>query len=174
MKTGYIHVYTGNGKGKTTAAIGQVVRAAGSGLKSYFLMLMKDYPYSEVVALKNLSGFITVVQAGGDDFVYNRVSPSQIEINKIKDALLLAKNAMISGDFDIVVIDEAFVSIYFNLITEADLLDFIAFKPAEVELILTGRYATESILEKADLVTEMKEIKHYYERGVKARKGIES
>lgn len=174
MKSGYIQVYTGNGKGKTTAAIGQVVRAAGNGLKSYFLMLMKDFPYSEVVALKIFSELITVVQTGGDDFVYSRTPPPDIEIKKIKDALILAKEAMMSGNYDIVVIDEAFVSIYFNLITEADILDFIACKPVGVELILTGRYAPESLLEKADLITEMREIKHYYNRGVNARKGIES
>lgn len=174
LKNGFIQVYTGNGKGKTTAALGQALRAAGDGLKSYFLMLMKEFPYSEVKALDSFSGLIKVVQACGDEFVYKRVLPSGEEKSKAKNALNDAFNAMHSNKFDIIILDEALVSIYFKLISIEDILPFFNEKPANVELILTGRYCPQELIEKADLVTEMKEVKHYYEKGVLSRRGIES
>src|SRR4030065_1590520 len=174
LQQGFIQVYTGNGKGKTTAAIGQAVRAAGYGLKTYFVMFMKEFPYNEVKSLKNLKDFITLVQVGKDDFVYKKVPPSETEKLAIKKALYETKNKMLSGEYDLIVLDEIFVSIFFGLIDKEEVISFIDTKPENVELIMTGRYCPQEIIDKAELVTAMKEVKHYYEKGVLARKGIES
>ncbi|HEY4755889.1 MAG TPA: cob(I)yrinic acid a,c-diamide adenosyltransferase [Ignavibacteriaceae bacterium] len=174
LQQGFIQVYTGNGKGKTTAAIGQAVRAAGYGLKTYFVMFMKEFPYNEVKSLKNLKDFITLVQVGKDDFVYKKVPPSETEKLAIKKTLDETKNKMLSGEYDLIVLDEIFVSIFFGLIDKEEVISFICSKPENVELILTGRYCPKEIINKADLVTEMKEVKHYYEKGVLSRRGIES
>lgn len=171
---GFIQVYTGNGKGKTTAAIGQAVRAAGAGMKTYFIQFMKEYAYSEIEALKKYSGTITIEQFCGDEFVLKRELPSKAEIERAKEGLNRAKLMMLSGEYDLVVLDEVLVSIYFKLLTTEDVLNVINQKPETVELILTGRYCPQEIIEKADLVTEMKEVKHYYTRGITSRKGIES
>jgi cob(I)alamin adenosyltransferase len=174
LDKGYIQVYTGNGKGKTTAAIGQAVRAAGFGLKTYFVMFMKEFPYNEIKSLQKLKDFITIVQVGKDDFVYKKVPPPKEEKLKIKNALDMARTKMLSGEYDLIILDEIFVSIYFGLITKEEVIAFINEKSDHVELILTGRYCPQEIIDKADLVTEMKEVKHYYEKGVIARRGIES
>lgn len=174
LDKGYIQVYTGNGKGKTTAAIGQAVRAAGFGLKTYFVMFMKEFPYNEIKSLEKLQDFITIIQVGKDDFVYKKVLPSEEEKTKIKNALYQTKIKMLCGEFDLIVLDEIFVSIYFGLISKEEVISFINEKPDDVELILTGRYCPQEIIDKADLVSEMKEIKHYYEKSVLARRGIES
>jgi cob(I)alamin adenosyltransferase len=174
LDKGFIQIYTGNGKGKTTAAIGQAVRAAGYGLRTYFVMFMKEFPYNEVKSLEKLKDLITIVQVGKDDFVYKKVPPSELEKLKIKNALDTTKTKMLGGKYDLIVLDEIFVSIYFGLISKEEILSFIAEKPQTVELILTGRYCPQKIIDKADLVTEMKEVKHYYEKGVLARRGIES
>lgn len=174
LEKGFIQVYTGNGKGKSTAAIGQAVRAAGFGLKTYFVMFMKEFPYNEIKSLEKLKDHITLVQVGKDDFVYEKVPPSEAEKSKIKNALAKAKGKMLSGKYDLIVLDEIFVSIYFGLITKEEVIAFINEKPDHVELVLTGRYCPQEIIDKADLVTEMKEVKHYYEKGVIARRGIES
>ncbi|MEW6196310.1 MAG: cob(I)yrinic acid a,c-diamide adenosyltransferase [Bacteroidota bacterium] len=174
LNKGFIQLYTGNGKGKSTAAIGQAVRAAGCGLKTYIVQFMKEYPYNELNSLKNLSAWITVEQVCKDDFVFKKVNPPQEEIDKANDALTKAKDKMCSGEFDIIILDEVCVSIYFGLLKTEDVLNFLNSKPENVELILTGRYAPQEIIDRADLVTEMKEIKHYYRKGVLARRGIES
>lgn len=174
LKKGCIQVYTGNGKGKTTAAIGQAVRAAGFGLKTFIIQFMKEFPYNEIKSLEALSDFITIEQCGKDDFVYKKELPSVEEKEKVKKGLMLTLEKMKSGKYDIIILDEVLVSIYFKLFTEKDILDFINQKPENVELIITGRYAPQNIIDAADLVTEMKEIKHYYSKGVSARRGIES
>jgi cob(I)alamin adenosyltransferase len=174
LEKGFLQVYTGNGKGKSTAAIGQAVRAAGFGLKTYFVMFMKEFPYNEVKSLEKLKDFITIIQVGKDDFVYKKVPPSEEEKSKVKNALAEAKGKMLSGEYDLIVLDEIFVSIYFGLVSKEEVISFIDTKPENVELIMTGRYCPQEIVDKADLVTEMKEVKHYYEKGVLARKGIES
>ena len=174
LQAGYIQVYTGNGKGKTTAAIGQAVRAAGAGLKTYIIQFMKEYPYSELNSLKYLSEWITIEQKGGDDFVYKRELPSEEEKTKARKALQKAADLMTGGTFDIVILDEILVTVYFKLLTEDEIIEAIKKKPEQVELILTGRYCPEKISEMADLVTEMSEIKHYYLKGIVSRKGIES
>jgi len=173
LEKGYIHVYTGNGKGKTTAALGLAMRSAGYGLKTYFLMFMKSFPYSEKKAIIKLSDNITLSACGHDEFVFKKEEPSTELINEISLALDNAKNAMLSGEFDIIILDEILVSIYFKLLEEEKLISFINEKPNNVELVLTGRYATETIIKLADLVTEMKEIKHYYSKGILSRNGID-
>lgn len=174
LTKGFIQIYTGNGKGKTTAALGQAVRAAGAGFKSYILQFMKEFPYSELESLKNLSQWITIEQICKDDFVYRRENPPAEEIAKAKLALEKAKEKMHSGEYDIIILDEVCVAVYFGLLSINDVLPFLKEKPENLELILTGRYCPEKLINQADLVTEMKEIKHYYQKGILARKGIES
>lgn len=174
LDKGFIQVYTGNGKGKTTAALGQAVRAAGFGYKSFIIQFMKEYPYNELNSLKFLSEWITIEQHGKDDFVYKKQPPSEEDKNKAAEALKIAETKMFSGDYNIIILDEVLVSIYFGLFNENTILSFIDKKPDNIELILTGRYCPGSIINKADLVTEMKEIKHYYSSGVLSRKGFES
>jgi cob(I)alamin adenosyltransferase len=174
LKQGFIQIYTGNGKGKSTAALGQAVRAAGFGLKTYIAQFMKEYPYNELNSLKKLSEWITIEQFGGDDFVYKKEPPGEEELAKAKKGLQTAKEKMLSGEYDLIILDEAIVAIYFKLIETKDLVEFIKIKPENVELILTGRYCPEELIELADLVTEMKEVKHYYQKGITSRKGIES
>lgn len=174
LKQGFVQIYTGNGKGKSTAAIGQAVRAAGFGLKTYIAQFMKEFPYNELISLKHLSEWISIEQFGGDEFVYKKELPGQEELAKAKRGLDTVKEKMLSGEYDLIILDEAIVAIYFKLIKTKDLADFIKSKPVNVELILTGRYCPEELIELADLVTEMKEVKHYYQKGITSRKGIES
>lgn len=174
MERGYVQVYTGNGKGKTTAALGLALRAAGAGLRVHILQLMKEYPYSELEALSLHSDRITVEQACGDAFVYRREPAPPEEREAAAAALDRARAAMVAGHTDLVVLDEVCVSIHFGLITIDQLLALLDARPETVELVLTGRYCPEPVLERADLVTEMREVRHYYTRGVRARKGIES
>ena len=171
---GYIQVYTGNGKGKTTAALGQALRAAGSGLKTFLVRFMKDFPYGELESIQYLSEWIKLEQYGNDTFVFNKTPPKDIDLQTAKQGLQRAKEAMLSGKYDVVIMDEVCVAIYFGLLKTKDVLVLLEQKPVPVELILTGRYCPPELIEKADLVTEMKEIKHYYQKGVLARKGIES
>lgn len=171
---GYVQVYTGNGKGKTSAALGVILRAAGAGYNSLLVQFMKEFPYSEILSLKKFEHLIEVKQFGTDKFIFENRYPNKVEIERICDGLQFAKEMMLSAKYKIIVLDEACVSIYFKLLEESDLLSLINSKPYNVELIITGRYCPESIIEIADLVTEMKEIKHYYSKGVLSRKGIDS
>lgn len=173
LEKGFIQIYTGNGKGKTTSAIGQAVRAAGYGLKTYFVQFMKEYPYNEIISLSHLSEWITIEQICGDEFVLKKVPAPPEEIKKAKEALTRATDKMLSGKYDLIILDEVCVAIYFGLIKVEDVLPVITSKPENVELILTGRYCPQELIEIADLVTEMNEVKHYYSRGVLSRKGIE-
>lgn len=174
LSKGYIQIYTGNGKGKSTAAIGQAVRAAGFGLKTYMVQFMKEYPYNEILALQNLKDRIEVTQCGKDDYVFRRELPPIKEIEKAETGLADAKEKMLSGNYDLIILDEVCVAIYFKLFNTNEILEFVQSKPENVELILTGRYCPQELIDAADLVTEMTEVKHYYQKGVYARKGIES
>lgn len=174
LNRGYIQIYTGNGKGKTTAAIGQSIRAAGYGLKTFIIQFMKEFPYNEIKLLQKLDEWIEIIQCGKDDFVYKKELPSNEEIEKVRKGLNDAKEKMISGKYDLIILDEVCVAIYFKLFTTNEILEFVKSKPENVELILTGRYCPHELIDVADLVTEMKEVKHYYQKGVLARKGIES
>jgi cob(I)alamin adenosyltransferase len=174
LKQGFVQIYTGNGKGKSTAAIGQAVRAAGFGLKTYIAQFMKEYPYNELISLKHLSEWITIEQFCGDEFVYKKELPCKEELAKAKKGLQTAREKMLSDEFDLIILDEAIVAIYFKLIETKELVEFIKAKPENIELILTGRYCPEELIDLAELVTEMKEVKHYYQKGITSRKGIES
>lgn len=174
LDQGFVQIYTGNGKGKSTAAIGQAVRAAGFGFKTYIAQFMKEYPYNELISLKHLSKWVTIEQFGGDEFVYKKELPGEEELTKAEKGLLTAKEKMFSSEYDLIILDEAIVAIYFKLIETKALVEFVKIKPVGVELILTGRYCPEELIEVADLVTEMKEVKHYYQKGITSRRGIES
>jgi cob(I)alamin adenosyltransferase len=134
---------------------------------------MKDYNYSELRSLELLHEFIELEKVGKDDFVFRKELPPQEEIDLVATALNKAEIKMLSGKYDIIILDEACVSIYFKILKEEQILEFINKKPKEVELVITGRYCPKSIIDKADLVTEMKEINHYYQKGVVSRKGID-
>jgi cob(I)alamin adenosyltransferase len=168
---GYVHVYTGNGKGKTSAALGLAIRAAGAGQKVFIAQFIKMGDFSEIKALKRFSDLITVEQFGLGRFVKGRPSPEDIEA--ARKGLAKIKSILSSGEYRIVIMEEANVAAKLELFSVQDLLDIVSIKPKAVELIITGRGADPRIIEKADLVTEMKEIKHYYQKGVPARVGIE-
>ena len=174
LSKGYVQIYTGNGKGKTTAAIGQAVRAAGYGLKTYVVQFMKEFPYNELNSLKHLREWITIEQFGEDDFVYKKELPGEKDLGKAQKGLYSAKEKMSNGEYDLILLDEAIVAIYFKLLKTEELIELIKQKPGNVELILTGRYCPEELIKLADLVTEMREVKHYYQKGVLSRRGIES
>jgi len=170
-KQGLVQVYTGNGKGKTTAALGLAVRAAGHGMRTYIGQFLKGRDYGELESLAEL-GPVTIEQFGLNEWVHvDNVTPEQRQ-TALK-GLEKARHALASGNYDIVVLDEVNVALYFGVLTEAEVLALIDERPPQIELVLTGRYAPPSILERADLVTEMKELRHPFQRGIPARQGIE-
>jgi len=174
LTKGYIQVYTGNGKGKTTAALGQALRAAGSGLKTFIVSFMKDFAYSELKSIQQLSQWIRLEQYGNDNFVFNKKPPGERDLKAAQEGLQKAREEMLCGEYDIVIMDEVCVAIYFGLLKTEAVVSILKEKPEPIELILTGRYCPEELIEEADIVTEMVEIKHYYQKGVSARRGIES
>ncbi len=171
MKKGFIHVYTGPGKGKTTAAIGLGLRAVGAGFKVHMVQFMKGRRYSEIDGIEQLSNF-TISQHGRDEFV-NKDNPETIDIEMAQEGSEYAKKIIKDNKFDMIILDEINVAVDFKLISLADVLNLIDEKPESLELILTGRYAHSDIIKKADLVTEMLEIKHPYQKGILSRKGID-
>jgi len=169
--TGYIQIYTGDGKGKTTAALGLALRASGHGFRTYIAQFMKGQYYGELTAIQNNS-CITIEQFGKDTFIHiEKQSPEDVAM--AQTGLAKAKQAMLSTDYDIVILDEINVAIHFHLLDVEEVIDFIKQKPSAVELILTGRKVPQQLVDLADLVTEMREVKHYYQAGVPARIGIE-
>ena len=168
---GCIQVYTGDGKGKTTAALGLALRAAGAGLRVCIIMFMKGAESSENTILKRLADLITVRQYGRPGFVEG--IPEDEDIRLAREGLEEAGRAVNSGEYDMVILDEANVAVYFGLFPVSALLRLMDRKPENVELVITGRKADQQVIERADIVTEMCEIKHYYHKGVPARKGIE-
>ena len=170
---GYIQVYTGNGKGKTTAALGIALRAAGHGLKTFFGQFLKGQDYGELSAIQKISPFITIEQFGRKGFIHVTENPDKEDIERAKRGLEKCAKMMKSRKYRIIVLDEINVAVHFNLFSEKEIHDFLDDKPEEVEVILTGRYAPDSFIDRADLVTEMKEVKHYYKKGIQARLGIE-
>jgi cob(I)alamin adenosyltransferase len=171
---GYLQVYTGGGKGKTTAAIGLTVRALGAGMNVFFAQFIKGGRYSEIESLESISGGGSFVcrQYGKGCFIMRE--PDEDDIAAARDGLADALREMRSGRYRLVVLDEANVAVKLGLLDESVLLDFVGERPELVELVVTGRGATDALMERADLVTEMREIKHYYHKGVRARRGIES
>ncbi|MFC1958260.1 cob(I)yrinic acid a,c-diamide adenosyltransferase [Chloroflexota bacterium] len=170
---GYIQVYTGNGKGKTTAILGLAFRAMGHDLKTYIGQFMKGQQYGELESAKMVSSYITIEQYGQGQFIHVKPTPDKADVDSAHIGMSKAADAMLSLDYDIVVMDEILTASYFKLVSVDDILAVINKKPSGVELVLTGRYAPQEIIDAADLVTEMVEVKHYYKKGVLARAGIE-
>ena len=168
---GYLQVYTGNGKGKTTAALGLSLRAAGAGMKVYIAQFLKQGDYSEIKALERFSDAIVLEQFGLGQFVKGQ--PTQAEIDAARDGLDKARQQLSSGDYDMVILEEANIAAAVGLFSVKDLMDVIQQRPDHVELVITGRSAAPEVMEKADLVTEMRAVKHYYDQGVQARIGSE-
>jgi cob(I)alamin adenosyltransferase len=170
LQRGYVQVYTGNGKGKTTAAVGLAVRAVGAGLKVYIAQFMKDGSSSELHCLEQLTNRIKIdsflVHACPDAGTPENGPSSKRWQNRLRKIFL-------SRQYDIVILEEANMAVMCGLVSPEDILSMIAAKPSSVELVITGRYAHPDIIQRADLVTEMKQVKHYYQNGVKARMGIE-
>ncbi len=169
---GLVQVFTGEGKGKTTAALGAVIRALGHGLRVYIVYFMKgDYPYGERNILPKLPN-VTVASFGSLEFVDPaNVKPEEKE--QAKQALAAAREVMLNGNYDLIVLDEVNLAVAWKLIELDEVVRLINDKPQNVELILTGRLADTKLVQLADLVTEMLKIKHPYDMGITARKGIE-
>lgn len=170
MDKGYVHVYTGNGKGKTTAALGLSMRAACAGKKVFFGQFIKGMRYSELDCVNFVPGF-EMEQLGRDCFIYN--DPTEEDVKIACDGLERFRSILAEGKHDVVVMDELNIALYYKLFSVEEAIEVIKSRAEHVEVIITGRYAQEEIIELADLVTEMKEIKHYYTAGVEAREGIE-
>ncbi|MBN2051167.1 MAG: cob(I)yrinic acid a,c-diamide adenosyltransferase [Spirochaetales bacterium] len=171
MEKGYIQFYTGDGKGKTTAALGLALRAVGRGMKVFIGQFAKGMAYGEHEALSRFSESITLRQFGRRCFIHGK--PEEEDIRMAREGWEEVKAVVAGGSYDLVILDEAGIAIYYNLVTEAEFAEFLDAKPEGVELVLTGRKIPETLFDKADLVTEMREIKHYYTRGVEARLGVE-
>lgn len=165
-------IYTGNGKGKTTASLGLALRAIGHGFRVYIGQFMKGQDYGE---LKSAQRFpeLKIEQYGNERFIRKNDTPDPQFYKEAQDGLKKARAAILSCDYQLVILDEINVAIYFGLIDVDDAMKIVLEKPETVELVFTGRNAHPKLIEIADLVTEMKEIKHYYIKGVPARKGIE-
>ncbi len=168
---GYIHVYTGDGKGKTTAALGLALRAVGAGKKVFFAQFIKGKTYSEIEAVRKFVPDITIKQYGLGCFIVEK--PTDADVRAARKGLADVTQIMASGLYDLVVLDEATIALYYRLFSVNEFLEILNNKNPKTEVVVTGRYAPSELIEIADLVTEMKEVKHYYTKGVEARKGIE-
>lgn len=171
MERGYVQVYTGDGKGKTTAVLGLAVRAAGAGLKVFIAQFVKGAEYSEIKALQRFADLITLKQYGRGCFIHQEAAEEDIRLATA--GLAEVEKIMLSGEYQMIILDEINIATHFTLFSVERALELIGKKPVGVELVLTGRRADPRVIEAADLVTEMREIKHYYQQGVAAREGIE-
>jgi cob(I)alamin adenosyltransferase len=160
----------GCGKGKTTAALGLALRAAGAGLKVYILQFIKGKPYGELKALKSIKN-IKIEQCGRGCFI--KKNPEKKDIDYAEKGLDKAEKAIMSGKYDVVILDEANIALKLGLLNLKNTINIIENKPSRVELILTGRYCPRTLLKHAQLITDMREVKHPYQKGIKARRGIE-
>ncbi len=170
MSKGMVHVYTGNGKGKTTSSIGLAVRAVGAGMQVYIGQFAKGRKYSELNSLSEIDN-IKVKQYGLNTFINGE--PDKEDIKKAKEGLEEIESILKSGEYDLVILDEANIATYYDLFSAEELIEIVESREGQVEVVITGRNADDKIIDYADLVTEMKEIKHYYQKGVMARTGIE-
>jgi cob(I)alamin adenosyltransferase len=172
---GLVIVYTGKGKGKTTAALGIVLRAVGHGHKVGMIQFIKgEWYYGELTSSKRLEPEFEMIAAGkGFVGIIDDDHPIEDHQTAAKEALALAKEKIASGIYDVMILDEVNYAAKLNLISEQDILDTIAARPEKTSLVLTGNYVPESVMTAADLVTEMKEIKHPYQKGIKAKRGID-
>lgn len=170
MDKGQIHIYTGNGKGKTTAALGLSLRAVCAGKKVFFGQFIKGMDYSELKVVEYLPGF-EIQQFGRDCFIYNE--PKEEDILAAREGLNICKEIIKNKDYDLVVLDELNIALYYKLFPVEEVIEMLENRADKVEIVITGRYAPKELIDLAHLVTEMKEIKHYYKTGLKARLGIE-
>ncbi len=168
---GYLQIYTGNGKGKTTAALGLAIRALGAGWKVFLGQFLKKGEYSEIKALRKFEPQIQISQFGSGCFV--RGKPSSEDIKRAQEGWKLCHQAMFSKEFQLLIFDELNLVFYFKILPLERILQDLRDRPRETEIVITGRYAPAALIELADLVTEMREVKHYYRKGVPARLGIE-
>jgi len=168
---GYVHVYTGNGKGKTTAAVGLALRAAGAGLNVFFGQFVKSEKYSEISALDRFPELVTCRRYGSGCWLTREAD--ETDVRMAREGLEDIRGILSARQHQLVILDEVCIAEHFGLLSVEDLLALIEIKPLEVELIFTGRYAHPQLIERADLCTEMREVKHYYQQGVLARKGID-
>lgn len=169
---GLVMVITGNGKGKTTAAFGQALRAVGQGYKVFVLQFMKGRKYGEFIAAEKYLPGLTIKMSGLDSFVM-RNNPAAVDIERAQKGLETARRAIATGKYDMVILDEINVALDFKLIKLKDVLDLIKNRPHALDLILTGRYAPKEVIKLADTVSEVQEVKHHYNAGIKDRAGIE-
>ncbi len=168
---GLIMVNTGDGKGKTTAAIGQAMRALGHGYRVFMIHFMKGREYGEFNALQKMAG-LKIVKAGRDNFVDSN-NPDTVDVKMAREGLAMAREALLGHEYDLVVLDEINVAMDYNLISTGEVLEMLKQKTANVDVILTGRNAPPEIIAIADIVSEIKEVKHPYADGTRMRKGIE-
>ncbi|HWJ04023.1 MAG TPA: cob(I)yrinic acid a,c-diamide adenosyltransferase [Verrucomicrobiae bacterium] len=170
--TGLIMIYTGNGKGKTTAALGLALRAMGHGKRVFIMQFMKgSKEYGEVKIAGQLP-LLTLVQSGLESFVI-KGAPSAEDLRLARRGLDLAWEAVKSGQYELIILDEINVALDYDLVPLAEVLELLKTKPAGLDLVLTGRYVPEGVLELADLISEVKEVRHHYNSGVQAREGME-
>jgi cob(I)alamin adenosyltransferase len=173
LKQGEVQVYTGNGKGKTTAAFGLALRAAGCNMHVVIIQFMKvSGHYAEDEGIRRLGSCVEHYAFGNPGWV-KKGEGTEADYAQAKAGMDKAREALQDPDVDLVILDEINNALYFELVTEADVLDLMKTRRPEIELVLTGRNAPEAIIDAADLVTEMREIKHYYTKGVPVRRGIE-
>ncbi|MEM1537684.1 MAG: cob(I)yrinic acid a,c-diamide adenosyltransferase [Candidatus Nezhaarchaeales archaeon] len=173
LSKGLVQVYTGNGKGKTTAALGLGLRAVGHGLKVYMVQFMKNWNYGEVEGVRRLTPDFMIVQFGRKECI-TRSDVNELDVKLAKEALKHAEEVIKSGKYDVVILDEVNIAVGWGLLSVNEVLRLIKDKPSNVELVLTGRYAPKELLDAADLVTLFEEVKHpYKEKGITARMGIE-
>ncbi|MCK4527509.1 cob(I)yrinic acid a,c-diamide adenosyltransferase [candidate division WOR-3 bacterium] len=163
-----IHIYTGNGKGKTTAGTGLIMRALGAGFSPIIIRFIKNVESSEDVIIRDLS---IPVEVFGTGFIINKITDDAIEM--ARNGLKRLREIIRQGEYNIILLDEINVAVDLGVVSDEEVLEILDMVSADMEIILTGRGATKRMMEKADLVTEMKDIKHYYQKGVSARKGIE-
>ncbi len=169
---GLVQIFTGDGKGKTSAALGNIIRALGHGLRVYIIFFLKgNYPYGERNILSKFSN-VTVASFGQEEFV-DPANIKEEQIAQASQALAAAREAIFSGNYDLVILDEINIAVSFKLISVQEVIRLIKDKPKKVELIFTGRSADPELIRMADLVTEMVKVKHPFDIGVVARKGIE-
>ncbi|NPV71305.1 MAG: cob(I)yrinic acid a,c-diamide adenosyltransferase [Firmicutes bacterium] len=174
QRRGLVLVYTGNGKGKTTASLGLALRAIGHGSRVFVLQFMKGpgNVYGEYMAAEKYLPMLTIVRSGRDDFV-DKLNPAEEDVRLARQGLDLARKVISGGEYGLVILDEINVAVDYRLVALTDVVELLKARPSHVDVVLTGRYAAPEILEMADLVSEVNEVKHHYRKGVPARQGVE-